>query len=53
MTFPRRRLMKCLSKSIKDLVSRKSTLQNEILGDVQQEFSRSSVPLPRREKSYR
>ena len=28
-----------LSKSIKDLVSRKSTLQNEILGDLQQEFA--------------
>ena len=28
-----------LSKSIKDLVSGKSTLQNEILGDLQQEFA--------------
>ena len=28
-----------LSKSIKDLVGRKSTLQNEILSDLQQEFT--------------
>jgi len=28
-----------LSKSIKDLVGGKSTLQNEILGDLQQEFA--------------
>ena len=28
-----------LSKSIKDLVGRKSTLQNEILSDLQQEFA--------------
>jgi fatty acid synthase subunit alpha len=27
------------SKSIKDLVGRKSTLQNEIVGDLQQEFA--------------
>ena len=35
-----------LSKSIKDLVGRKSTLQNEILGDLQQEFA----PAPEKEE---
>src|SRR5690606_16095429 len=33
-----------LSKAIKDLVGGKSTLQNEILGDLQKEFGGSGFP---------